>query len=116
MDTKTAVVEKKSTLLEAEQLLRAPAPAPLVPFPIDVRVPDPASRQTPAVGQRTTRPDGRLHGLVDLADEAQLDDAEMDLGIDDGFQRGSDLGFGCHGVVPQSGRPISTSSPSTRTG
>jgi hypothetical protein len=63
MDTKTAVVEKKSTLLEAEQLLRAPAPAPLVPFPIDVRVPDPASRQTPAVGQRTTRPDGRLHGL-----------------------------------------------------
>src|SRR6476646_9132919 len=63
MDTKTAVVEKKGTLLEAEQLLRAPAPAPLVPFPIDVRVPDPASRQTPAVGQRTTRPDGRLHGL-----------------------------------------------------
>jgi CO/xanthine dehydrogenase Mo-binding subunit len=62
MDTKTAVVEKKGTLLDAEALLRAPAPAPLVPFPIDVRVPDP-SRQTPAVGQRTTRPDGRLHGL-----------------------------------------------------
>ena len=62
MDTKTAVVEKQGTLLDAEALLRAPAPAPLVPFPIDVRVPDP-SRQTPAVGQRTTRPDGRLHGL-----------------------------------------------------
>jgi nicotinate dehydrogenase large molybdopterin subunit len=62
MDTKTAVVEKKGTLLDAEALLRAPAPAPLVPFPIDVRVPDP-SRQTPAVGQRATRPDGRLHGL-----------------------------------------------------
>jgi len=62
MDTKTAVVEKKGTLLDAEALLRAPAPAPLVPFPIDVRVPDP-SRQTPAVGQRTSRPDGRLHGL-----------------------------------------------------
>ena len=62
MDTKTAVAEKKGTLLDAEALLRAPAPAPLVPFPIDVRVPDP-SRQTPAVGQRTTRPDARLHGL-----------------------------------------------------
>src|SRR4026208_1732075 len=62
MDTKTAVVEKKGTLLDAEALLRAPAPAPLFPFPIDVRVPDP-SRQTPAVGQRVTRPDGRLHGL-----------------------------------------------------
>lgn len=62
METKTAVVEKKGTLLDAEALLRAPAPAPLVPFPIDVKVPDP-SRQTPAVGQRTARPDGRLHGL-----------------------------------------------------
>jgi CO/xanthine dehydrogenase Mo-binding subunit len=62
METKTAVVEKKGTLLDAEARLRAPAPAPLVPFPIDVRVPDP-SRQTPAVGQRTARPDGRLHGL-----------------------------------------------------
>jgi CO/xanthine dehydrogenase Mo-binding subunit len=58
MDTKT----KTGTLLEAEELLRAPAPAPLVPFPLEVRVPEP-SRQTPAVGQRTTRPDARTHGL-----------------------------------------------------
>jgi CO/xanthine dehydrogenase Mo-binding subunit len=45
MDTKT----KTGTVLEAEELLRAPAPAPLVPFPLEVRVPEP-SRQTPAVG------------------------------------------------------------------
>ena len=53
---------KTGTLLEAEQLLRAPAPAPLVPLPIEVRGPEP-NRQTPAVGQRTTRPDARTHGL-----------------------------------------------------
>jgi CO/xanthine dehydrogenase Mo-binding subunit len=53
---------KTGTLLEAEQLLRAPAPAPLVPMPIEVRGPEP-NRQTPAVGQRTTRPDARTHGL-----------------------------------------------------
>src|SRR3954470_21141923 len=58
MDTKT----KTATVLETEELLRAPAPAPLVPFPLEVRVPEP-SRQTPAVGQRTTRPDARTHGL-----------------------------------------------------
>src|SRR5256886_17180749 len=62
MDPKTAVANKTSALLDAEELLRAPAPAPLVPFPLEVRVPDPA-RQTPAVGQRTTRPDARTHGL-----------------------------------------------------
>src|SRR5258705_1864904 len=58
MDTKT----KTGTALETEELLRAPAPAPLVPFPLEVQVAEP-SRQTPAVGQRTTRPDCRLHGL-----------------------------------------------------
>ena len=58
MDTKT----KTATVLEAEELLRAPAPAPLVPFPLEVQVAEP-SRQTPAVGQRTTRPDARTHGL-----------------------------------------------------
>jgi CO/xanthine dehydrogenase Mo-binding subunit len=58
MDTKT----KTTTVLEAEELLRAPAPAPLVPFPLEVQVAEP-SRQTPAVGQRTTRPDARMHGL-----------------------------------------------------
>src|SRR6266516_3091130 len=62
MDTKTAVVNKTGTLLDAEELLRAPAPAPLVPFPLDVRIPEPG-RQTPAVGQRATRPDARTHGL-----------------------------------------------------
>src|SRR6267143_5459019 len=58
MDTKT----KTGTVLETEELLRAPAPAPLVPFPLEVQVAEP-SRQTPAVGQRTTRPDARTHGL-----------------------------------------------------
>src|SRR2546423_7995429 len=58
METKT----KTGTVLETEELLRAPAPAPLVPFPLEVQVAEP-SRQTPAVGQRTTRPDARMHGL-----------------------------------------------------
>ncbi|HEY3091597.1 MAG TPA: molybdopterin cofactor-binding domain-containing protein [Vicinamibacterales bacterium] len=58
METKT----KTGTVLETEELLRAPAPAPLVPFPLEVQVAEP-SRQTPAVGQRTTRPDARTHGL-----------------------------------------------------
>src|SRR5581483_6047720 len=57
-DTKT----KTTALVDAEQLLRAPAAAPLVPFPVDARVAD-VNRQTPAVGQRAPRPDCRLHGL-----------------------------------------------------
>jgi CO/xanthine dehydrogenase Mo-binding subunit len=60
MDTTTAT--KTGTLLEAEELLRARTPSPLVPVPIEVRGPEP-NRQTPAVGQRTTRPDARTHGL-----------------------------------------------------
>ena len=62
MDKKTVIADKTSTLLEAEQLLRAPAPAPLTRFPLEVQVPE-AGRQTPAVGQRAARPDCRLHGL-----------------------------------------------------
>src|ERR1700675_4524049 len=62
MDTKAVVAEKESALLDVEELLRAPAPAPLTTFPIDVLVPE-ADRQTPAVGQRAIRPDARLHGL-----------------------------------------------------
>jgi CO/xanthine dehydrogenase Mo-binding subunit len=62
MDPKPAVATKTSALLDAEELLRAPAPAPLVPFPLEVLTPEPA-RQTPAVGQRATRPDARTHGL-----------------------------------------------------
>jgi len=42
--------------------LRLPAVIPPVPFPIETLVPD-TRQQTPAVGQRATRPDGRLHGL-----------------------------------------------------
>src|SRR5688572_32926839 len=61
MEKKPAVVEKEG-LQQAIDLLRAPAPAPLVPLPIEVLVPE-ARQQTPAVRQRATRPDARLHGL-----------------------------------------------------
>ena len=43
-------------------ILRPPAMAPLVTFPLEVVVPE-GRHQTPAVGQRATRADGRLHGL-----------------------------------------------------
>lgn len=39
-----------------------PAVAPAVAFPIETRSPE-VRQQTPAVGQRATRPDARLHGL-----------------------------------------------------
>ena len=42
--------------------LRLPAVLPREPFPIEPLTPD-ARQQTHAVGQRATRPDGRLHGL-----------------------------------------------------
>src|SRR3954469_22775731 len=61
-DTKTAVAEKTSALLDAEELMRAPVAAPLVTFPVEAQVAE-AVRQTPAVGQRAARPDCRLHGL-----------------------------------------------------
>lgn len=47
---------------EAGVDLRLPAVIPTVPFPIETLVPQ-VNQQTPAVGQRVTRPDGRLHGL-----------------------------------------------------
>ncbi len=47
---------------EAGVDLRLPAVVPNVPFPIETLVPQ-VNQQTPAVGQRVTRPDGRLHGL-----------------------------------------------------
>ena len=47
---------------EGQELLRAPAIAPPATFPIETLVPQ-VRQQTPAVGQRATRPDGRLHGL-----------------------------------------------------
>lgn len=46
----------------AGELARVPAAALPVAFPIEVLVPQ-VRLQTPAVGQRATRPDGRLHGL-----------------------------------------------------
>src|SRR5688500_19158326 len=61
VEKKPAVIEKEAQK-DALELLRAPAPAPLVPLPIEVLVPE-ARQQTPAVRQRATRPDARLHGL-----------------------------------------------------
>jgi nicotinate dehydrogenase large molybdopterin subunit len=61
MDKKPEVAEK-TTLQKAEQVLTVPALAPLVTYPVDVAVAE-VRQQTPAVGQRATRPDGRLHGL-----------------------------------------------------
>jgi len=47
---------------EAGVDLRLPAVVPVVPYPIETLVPQ-VNQQTPAVGQRVTRPDGRMHGL-----------------------------------------------------
>ena len=63
MDSKTVVKEAPvETLRDTEEMLRAPAAAPLVPMPLEVLIPE-ARQQTPAVGQRAQRPDCRLHGL-----------------------------------------------------
>ena len=63
MDTKKAVKDAPvATLAATEELLRAPAAAPLVPLPLETLVPE-ARQQTPAVRQRAQRPDCRLHGL-----------------------------------------------------
>jgi CO/xanthine dehydrogenase Mo-binding subunit len=67
MPKKTKVAEKtQSTTLQtpgsAGELLRLPAATLPVVFPIETLVPQ-VRLQTPAVGQRATRPDGRLHGL-----------------------------------------------------
>jgi nicotinate dehydrogenase large molybdopterin subunit len=65
MDKKPKVAEKVSpaeTVLQEPSILRESVIAPLVTYPIEVVVPK-ARQQTPAVGQRATRLDGRLHGL-----------------------------------------------------
>jgi CO/xanthine dehydrogenase Mo-binding subunit len=65
MDKKSAIVETETAVEGSRSvidLLRAPAAAPLAPLPLEVLVPE-AKQQTPAVGQRATRPDCRLHGL-----------------------------------------------------
>ena len=65
MDETVKVAESETTLealREADEALRLPAVAEPINYPIETSVPD-ARQQTPAVGQRATRPDGRLHGL-----------------------------------------------------
>ena len=65
-DEKKIVTAEKEIALQAlsrtGQEMRLPAVAPAVPYPIEVIVPQ-VRQQTPAVGQRATRPDARLHGL-----------------------------------------------------
>jgi CO/xanthine dehydrogenase Mo-binding subunit len=67
MDDKTKVLEREQldiaeTLRRSDVDLRLPAVVPREPFPIEPLTVD-ARQQTHAVGQRATRPDGRLHGL-----------------------------------------------------
>ena len=63
MNKKPDVAEKVAPLTrEDEQILTVPALAPIVTYPIEVAIPE-ARQQTPAVGQRATRPDARMHGL-----------------------------------------------------
>jgi hypothetical protein len=65
MDDKTIVAERSVTLeapREVDETLRLPAITPPVTYPIETLVPK-VRHQTPAVGQRATRPDGRMHGL-----------------------------------------------------
>lgn len=49
-------------LRRADQEMRLPSVVPVAPFPIEALVPQ-TRLQTPAVGQRVPRTDGRLHGL-----------------------------------------------------
>ena len=56
---RAAVVGRPTEVVET---LRLPALIPQVSYPIETLVPK-VRQQTPAVGQRATRPDGRLHGL-----------------------------------------------------
>jgi nicotinate dehydrogenase large molybdopterin subunit len=65
MNDKLRATEKVITqemLRDTGQALRVPSITPPVPYPIETLVPQ-VRQQTPAVGQRATRPDGRLHGL-----------------------------------------------------
>jgi CO/xanthine dehydrogenase Mo-binding subunit len=65
VDTKLETPVDTQTMEQAvlePATLRLPAVIPPVPFPIETLVPD-SRQQTPAVGQRATRSDGRLHGL-----------------------------------------------------
>jgi len=67
MNDKVKVAEKRNgaileAISEADANLRLPAIAPPVTYPLETLVPK-VRQQTPAVGQRATRSDGRLHGL-----------------------------------------------------
>ena len=65
MVDKVKVTERESTLEQLREVnddLRLPSVPEKVSFPIDVVTPE-ARTQTPAVGQRASRPDGRMHGL-----------------------------------------------------
>ena len=65
MDDRVKVSEREATLealREIDDDLRLPAVPEQVSYPIETVTPE-ARTQTPAVGQRATRPDGRLHGL-----------------------------------------------------
>jgi CO/xanthine dehydrogenase Mo-binding subunit len=61
LETQVVTLALESSVLEPATL-RLPAVIPPAQFPIETLVPD-TRQQTPAVGQRATRPDGRLHGL-----------------------------------------------------
>jgi len=52
----------QKTLHSVDEILRLPAIAPPATYPLETLVPE-VRQQTPAVGQRATRPDGKLHGL-----------------------------------------------------
>ena len=60
--TRQPDVKPLETLRCADDDLRLPAVTPPANYPIETLVPE-VRQQTPAVGQRATRPDGRLHGL-----------------------------------------------------
>jgi hypothetical protein len=65
MDEKVKVKERVATpeeLRSINEALRLPAVAEQTTFPLQTKISE-AREQTPAVGQRATRPDGRLHGL-----------------------------------------------------
>ena len=66
MDDKVKTATREATtvdaLRDADAALRLPAVIGPSSFPIETLVPD-ARQQTPAVGQRATRSDARLHGL-----------------------------------------------------
>ena len=65
MDENVKTAEREVTLdrlREIDDDLRLPAVPEQVSYPIETLIPE-ARTQTPAVGQRATRPDGRLHGL-----------------------------------------------------